>query len=102
MRIDLQSGTQAAPESERSNSRNSVANSPTSAAKAPSLGEDQAQLSGAHVEVQALTAQASQLPEVREERVQSLRQAIHTGEYQVDPLKIAGALFSSIVTSPAA
>jgi flagellar biosynthesis anti-sigma factor FlgM len=42
------------------------------------------------------------LPEVREKRVQSLRQAIHTGEYQVDPLKIAGALFSSIVTSPAA
>lgn len=102
MRIDLQSGTQAAAEAERSNSRNSVANTATSAAKASALGEDQAQLSGAHIEVQALTAQASQLPEVREERVQALRQAIHSGEYQVDPQKVAGALFSNLVTSPAA
>jgi len=100
MRIDLQYGPQQAPESGRSNAQ-------TSSAAAGSLGrlesgEDQAQLSGAHVQVEALATQASQLPEIREERVQTLREAVHSGQYQADPQKVAGALLAHMVFGPAA
>jgi flagellar biosynthesis anti-sigma factor FlgM len=58
------------------------------------MGEDQAQLSGAHLQVAALAAQAAALPEVRQERVQALRQAIQSGQYRSDAQKLAGALIS--------
>jgi flagellar biosynthesis anti-sigma factor FlgM len=44
--------------------------------------------------VAALAAQAAALPEVRQERVQALRQAMQSGQYHADPQKLAGALMS--------
>jgi flagellar biosynthesis anti-sigma factor FlgM len=99
MRIDLQYGSQQVPESGRNSAQASSAAATPSTIEAE---EDQAQLSGAHVQVQALTAQASQLPEVREERVQSLRNAVESGQYEADPEKVAGALLSHMVFGPAA
>jgi len=99
MRIDLNHGPQATPESNR-NSAQSITTSSGSSSNA--LGEDQAQLSGAHVQVQALAAQASQLPEVREERVQALRQAIESGQYRVNPDHVAHAVLAHMVADPAA
>jgi flagellar biosynthesis anti-sigma factor FlgM len=67
-----------------------------------SLGEDQAQLSGAHAQVQALAAQAAQLPEVRQEKVQALREAIEAGHYHASAENVAGAMLAHIVAAPAA
>ena len=100
MRIELNAGPQPAPESNRSSAQNTgAAGSPTAS---HALGEDQAQLSGAHAQVQALAAQASQLPEVREERVQALRQAVQSGQYHASPEKVAGAVFAHMIAGPAA
>jgi flagellar biosynthesis anti-sigma factor FlgM len=92
MRIDLRYGPQSTPDLE-----NKVQDGTTASGTAPSKvqqGEDLAQLSGAHVQVQALASQASQLPEVRDERVQSLRQSVLSGEYRPDPEKVGAALLS--------
>ncbi len=119
MRIELNQGTQSAAELERS-PQNALATGGSAASSAfggsatgparlgengPSesiLGEDQAQLSGAHLQVQALAAQASQLPEVRQERVSALRQAVESGNYSPSPEQVAGALLSHMMAEPAA
>jgi flagellar biosynthesis anti-sigma factor FlgM len=86
MRIDPNHGLQPSSDSNRTSSPAST--SPAAGA----LGEDQAQLSGAHAQVTALAAQAAQLPELREERVHSLRQAVQSGHYDPSPESTAGAL----------
>ena len=60
---------------------------------------DQAQLSGAHIQVQALAAQASQLPEVREAKVSALRDAVQSGRYRPDPANTAKGLMSEMFLS---
>jgi flagellar biosynthesis anti-sigma factor FlgM len=103
MRIDLNQGTQPAAEETNQTATQKVR---TAAAQANghslSLGEDQAQLSGAHTQVQALAAQAAQLPEVRQEKVQALRQAIGAGRYHVSPEKVADAMLGQMTAGPAA
>ena len=101
MRIDLNQTPQPLPETNRSSAQNSGAGVNPSVTNALG-GEDQAELSGAHVQVQALVAQASQLPEVREERVNALRQAIQGGHYQSSPEKVAGAVFEHMLAGIAA
>jgi len=96
MRIDCHYKPQQVPESDQTTRSNSAGNN--QAAARMQSGEDQAQLSGAHLEIQALASQASQLPEVREERVQFLRQAISSGQYQTNPEKVAGALFAHMAS----
>jgi flagellar biosynthesis anti-sigma factor FlgM len=104
MRIDLNSASQALLESNRSNAASDAAagNSSPSNGLAGLGGEDQAELSGAHVQAQALVAQAAQLPEVRQERVQSLRQAIQSGRYQSSLDEVAGAVVAHMMAWPAA
>jgi flagellar biosynthesis anti-sigma factor FlgM len=100
MRIDLNAGPQPFSESNRSNAPN-LAASGSLTCKVPGA-EDQAELSGAHVQVQALVAQASQLPEIREERVNALRLAVQSGHYRTTPEKVAGAIFAHMIAGPAA
>ena len=99
MRINLNSPPQP---SHDSSSRTSSASNDGPSASHPLAGEDQAQLSGIHIRGQALAAQISQLPEVRQERVQALRQAIQNGQYQASPEKVAGALFDHMIAGSAA
>ncbi|MGA1985058.1 MAG: flagellar biosynthesis anti-sigma factor FlgM [Candidatus Sulfotelmatobacter sp.] len=101
MRIDLNSAPQPLPESSRSSAASEAAAGNSSPSNATG-GADQALLSGAHAQVQALVAQASQLPEVRQERVQALRQAIQSGRYQSHPDEVAGAVFAHMTAVPAA
>jgi flagellar biosynthesis anti-sigma factor FlgM len=42
--------------------------------------------------VQSLTSQALSSPEVRQGTVDALRQSVNSGQYQVDPTKIAAAI----------
>lgn len=103
MRIDPNLAAQALSESSRS-AQSSVANSNAGlpASSGSALGEDQAQLSGAHVQVQALTAQALQFPEVRQEKVNALRQLVLNGTYQPGSKQVAEALFAHLLVAPAA
>lgn len=100
MRIDLNHGLQQLSESNHSDAQSTVAAGSSSASHV--AGEDQAELSAAHAQVQALAAQASQLPEVRQERVQSLRQAIQSGQYHSSPEEVAGAMFEHMIAQSAA
>jgi flagellar biosynthesis anti-sigma factor FlgM len=100
MRIDLNQGPQSPSESNRSSAQNPATSNTASSSSV--LGEDQAQLSGAHAQVHVLVAQASQFPEVRQERVQALRQAIQSGQYSASPEKVAGALFGDMISQSAA
>jgi flagellar biosynthesis anti-sigma factor FlgM len=60
------------------------------------LGEDSAQLSGTHVQVQALVAQALQFPEVRQEKIDALRQSVLGGSYQPTSKQVAEAVFAHL------
>ena len=106
MRIDSNQGAQPLPESSRSSGQIAAADNSRSAssssASASILGEDQAQLSGIHVQVQALVAQVAQLPEANQEKINALRQAVVGGKYQTSPDQIAEALFSNLAVKQAA
>jgi flagellar biosynthesis anti-sigma factor FlgM len=99
MRIDSNQGAQSAAETERPGAQGGAAANGASGAGA--IGEDQAQLSGAHTQVAAVAAQAAQLPEIREERVQSLRQAVSSGQYDAPPEKVASAMLTYLIAGPA-
>jgi flagellar biosynthesis anti-sigma factor FlgM len=97
------SGAQALPESARAGNDASVKlNSSGAAAGSSAVGADQAQLSGFHLQVQALVAQAAQLPDPGPDKVSALRQAFARGTYQLDPQKVAGALFENLAVNRAA
>jgi len=111
MRIDSNQGTQPLPEDRLNRNPASAQTSAWAAAEVSSgasrgvsspLGEDQAQLSGVHVQIQALVAQALQLPETTQEKVQALQQAVGAGRYQPRADQVAGALFSNMVVKFAA
>jgi negative regulator of flagellin synthesis FlgM len=46
------------------------------------------------VSLSALASRALQSPEIRQEKVDSLRQQIESGQYQIDPKAIADAIVS--------
>lgn len=99
MRVDSHYSPQATMETNRNSTQNASA---ASNSASPSTGEDMTSLSGAQVRVQALAAQASQLPEAREQRVQSLRQAVQSGLYQPASEQVAGALFAHMLQAQSA
>jgi flagellar biosynthesis anti-sigma factor FlgM len=101
MRIDLNPGVQPLPEGRQSGNPNPTGADAQSSAASP-LGEDQAQLSGVHVQLQLLAAQAAQLPEVRQETVDALRQMVLGNSYQPGPEQVAEALFAHMLVQPAA
>jgi|SRR5271155_273738 len=102
MRIDQNQGAQPLPESSRSTQSNLTNGGTGAAGSGNALGADQAQLSGTHLQIQTLTAQALQFPEIRQEKVNALRQVVRDGTYQPSPSKVAGALFAHIVATRAA
>ena len=95
MRINFHSGPHPAAELEINRGQSAATGGRL--AHSSAAGADLAQLSATHVQVQALAAQAGQLPEIRAEKVQSLREALAKGEYRVQPEKLAGALISHML-----
>ncbi len=65
---------------------------PTNAEANASIAEDTASLSTAQATVKILTQKVLQSSEIRQEKVAALRQAIESGEYKIDPGKIADAM----------
>jgi flagellar biosynthesis anti-sigma factor FlgM len=86
MRIDL---NQIAP-----NSVDRELKAKKAGGKAPSTPslEDKASLSTDSLSVSSLEAQALALPDVRQEKVEALRNAIQNGQYKAEPEKIAHAI----------
>ena len=95
MRINPYFGPQQTPETGRDR-QTSQAN--TSAGRVDTQA-DQAELSGAHIQVQALAAQASQLPEVREAKINALREAVQSGQYRADAANTARGMMSEMFLS---
>jgi len=61
-------------------------------AVAVNSGQDQAQFSADSQTIQQLKAQLSQVPEVRQDRVNALRQAVSSGSYQVSDQQLSDAM----------
>jgi flagellar biosynthesis anti-sigma factor FlgM len=101
MRIDGNQAAQPLPESGRT-SNAGAANAETRSLLSGAPGEDQARISDAHAQVQVLVAQAAQLPEIRQEKVNALRQAILGGGYQPGSSQVAEAVFLHMLPTPAA
>jgi len=91
MRINQNPAAQPA-ESGRARTQSAASDDARASASSP-FGADEAQLSGTHVQVQALAAQATQLPEIRQEKVTALRQVVLGGSYQPGAEQVATALF---------
>lgn len=53
---------------------------------------DQVEVSSAGKEISKLVERAKQLPEIREERVEQLRQLVQSGKYDVSSKQIADAI----------
>ena len=61
------------------------------AASAPSV-EDKTSLSVDALSISSLEAQAMNAPQIRQDKVEALRQSIQNGDYKVEPDKIARAI----------
>jgi flagellar biosynthesis anti-sigma factor FlgM len=101
MRIDGNQTAQPLPESGRSANSGPAGSEAASSAGSP-LGEDQARFSGGQGQIQALVGQALQFPEIREEKVNALRQAVLGGTYQASSKQFADAMFVHMLVAPAA
>jgi len=95
MRIDSNLRPHELPESNPSSSANSAR---TAAAPSTGLSQDQAQVSAGQARVQVLVSSVKQQPEVRQEKVASLRRAVQGGHYQVSDEQMAAALMAHMVT----
>ena len=63
-------------------------------------GDDSAQLSFSQGAIAALKTQLAHMPEIRQERVMALRQAVADGTYQVTPRQIAQGMFQELMEPP--
>ena len=57
---------------------------------------DRVNISGRSKEVADIMAQVNQLPDVREAKVQDIKQQVEAGTYKVDPQKVAESILKSI------
>ena len=89
MRIDLTNSSAGELSSELSSQQVSA----QSAAQTSSTdAEDRATFTSDSTSVNSLVSTALQFPEVRQDKVDSLRQAVSSGQYQLDPSKIAASM----------
>lgn len=89
MRVDL-SNTSASQLDNSLNSQQVNAGSASSVAGA----EDHATLTSGEGSVSSLVSTAMASPEIREDKVASLQQAISNGQYELDPAKIAASMIN--------
>ena len=88
MRIDLNTVSLGLTTPKLEKSSRKAAGSQSDSAANSHVGEDQVKLS-------SLVEQALQAPETRQDKVDSLRQAVQSGQYSVDPHEIADAILGN-------
>ena len=96
MRIDLHIRSGEATEASRTGS-NQAAKSKAPAAEKATVQTDEARLSSHQARVRELERVARELPEFRQERVESLKTAVQEGRYQPPPDQVAEAMFSDAI-----
>jgi negative regulator of flagellin synthesis FlgM len=89
MRIDLNQA--AASQIANETSPNQV-NADNAATSGLAGGEDRTTLTSTQQSLNALVSTAMSSPEIRQDRVDSLKQAIANGTYELDPEKIASSM----------
>jgi negative regulator of flagellin synthesis FlgM len=89
MRIDL---TNTAASQIANEPAQSPVNGKNAAVAQPAAGEDRTTLTSDKASVSALVGVAMNSPEIREDKVASLQQAIANGTYELDPAKIAASM----------
>jgi negative regulator of flagellin synthesis FlgM len=92
MRVGLFNSTASELASELSSQQVGAKNS----AKANSAAqEDRATLTSGSTTVSSLVSKALESPEVRQDKVDNLRQAVESGQYKVEPDKIASSILDN-------
>jgi flagellar biosynthesis anti-sigma factor FlgM len=89
MRIDLFNSTASQIATEQSSQQ---VNAPGAPKSGLSSEEDRATLTSDSTSVGSLVKTALSSPEVRQDKIDSLRQAIGSGQYELDPAKIAASM----------
>ncbi|MGA2570223.1 MAG: flagellar biosynthesis anti-sigma factor FlgM [Terracidiphilus sp.] len=89
MRIDL---TQATASQIASEPNPKPVSAPQTTASDLSAGEDRTTLSSAQQSVSDLVSSAMSSPEIRQQKVDALSQAINAGKYELDPEQIAASM----------
>jgi flagellar biosynthesis anti-sigma factor FlgM len=92
-RIQTTGGLQGDPVKNANKSANQAPDA-KSANAASTQSEDTIQISSRHTEVQQLTAQIANVPDVRAERIAPLQAAVQQKTYNPDSGKVADALLS--------
>ncbi len=93
MRIDPFSSAASQLSSDLSSQQVGIKAGESSSAKSQGIAEDdRTTLTSDTTSLASLVSTALNSPEVRQGRVDNLRQAISNGEYQVDPSSIAAAM----------
>lgn len=93
MKVDLNSMDSTTLSSVTSAQRGQNANAAASATAAePEVGEDTATLTSDRASIKALTTKAMESSEVRQDKIEALRQAVQSGQYKIEPDKIAEAM----------
>lgn len=93
MKVELNGVDAATLSSVNSTQRGQAAAAAISGMQAdPEVGEDKATLSADSTNIQALTAKAMESREVRQDKIEALRQAVQNGTYKIEPDKIAEAM----------
>ncbi len=87
MRIDAFSSTNEIPTEQNATQVNSK---PVAGAAHDS--EDRATLSADSVSISSLAAKALKSPAMRQDKIDVLRQAVNSGQYQIEPSRIAAAI----------
>jgi len=60
--------------------------------------EDRVQLSSSSIDVQKMKSIIQETPSVRMDRVQALKQQIESGEYKVDPYRVADKMLINLLS----
>lgn len=60
------------------------------------IATDRIEISGRGKEISALRAVVNRMPETRDEKVNSLREAVKSGRYNIDSAKLAGKILKEI------
>lgn len=89
MKIELSNASAAQSVLDRPSAKVASAN-----VSSASISQDRTTFSSKSGSVQSLVNQALGSPEIRQDRVQSLKNSIASGEYKLDANKIAGAIIS--------
>jgi flagellar biosynthesis anti-sigma factor FlgM len=92
MRIDLYNSSASQATSDVSSQQVATQNAAQAAQSGQTDAEDRTTLMSDSTSVGSLVNTALSFPEVRQSTVDSLREAVNSGQYELDPAKIAASM----------